>query len=145
MARLAEPGSESALLELEACERLGVSPSQFRGRPQMTSYVYDEAGRVIRVVQSSPWTEDDRALMLALQSYRDSLCPGCGHPKKTAWHHHSEDSFDHEGDFICWACTAAQPEDPDSGQKELVKYPVVVDTRDYTRFPLSGAPEPIGL
>lgn len=80
--------------------------------------------------------------MLAWREYRDSLCPGCGHPKATAWHHHSEDSFDHEGDFVCWGCTAAQPED-DDGKRELKKYPVVVDTRDYDRFPLKGAPEPI--
>ena len=93
-------------------------------------------------MQSSPWTTEDQALLLAWRTYKDSLCPNCGHPKETAWHHHNEDSFDHEGDFICWACTAAQPEDKD-GKKELVKYPVVVDTRDYHRFPLKGSPEPI--
>jgi hypothetical protein len=33
--------------------------------------------------------------MLAWREYKDSLCSGCGHPKATAWHHHSEDSFVH--------------------------------------------------
>jgi hypothetical protein len=125
---------------LETCEALGCSPSQFRGRPTLTTYVYDDAGRVLRVVQSSPWTSEDRALMLAWRTYKESLCPSCGHPKATAWHHHSEDSFDLVGEFICWGCTAAHRPD-ENGKRELVKYPVVEDTRDYAAFPLTGPPE----
>jgi len=114
----------------------------FLGRPRETSYLYDAQGKVVRSVQASPWTEEDRVLMMAWRTYKDSLCPGCGHPKETAWHHQSEDSFDHDGDFVCWACTA-QKEPNEDGVRERVKYPVIVDTRDYTRFPLRGAPQPI--
>lgn len=108
----------------------------------VTTYIRDGAGRVIRSVTSSVWTQEDRDLMLAWREYQLSLCPGCGHPKETAWHHHSEDSFEHQGDFICWACTAQQ-EPNEQGEREWVKFPVVTDTRDYDRFPLRGSPEPI--
>lgn len=79
--------------------------------------------------------------MLAWQMYQASLCSGCGHPKATAWHHHSIDSFDLVGEFVCWACTAAQPLGKD-GSRQPVKFPVVEDTRDYVKFPLAGPPEP---
>jgi hypothetical protein len=92
-------------------------------------------------VTSSPWTSEDRALMLAWREYKDSLCSGCGHPKATAWHHLA-DSFVHTGDFVCRACTAAQPAD-ETGKRHLVKLPVVEDTRDYQQFPLRGPPEPL--
>jgi hypothetical protein len=79
--------------------------------------------------------------MLAWREYKASLCSGCGHPKATAWHHLA-DSFEHTGDFVCRACTAAKAADKD-GQREPVKYPVVEDTRDYEKFPLQGPPEPL--
>jgi hypothetical protein len=96
---------------------------------------------VIRVVTAGVWTAEDRALMLAWATYQAELCPGCGHPKATAWHHHSSDSFDLVGDFVCWACTARQPKKSD-GSREPVKFPVVEDTRDYAAFPLDGPPQP---
>lgn len=110
----------------------------------MITYLYDDRehpDRVTRTVQASAWTEEDQALMEAWSEYQDSLCPGCKHPKATAWHHMNEDAFDHEGDFICWGCTAAGEPEKD-GRRKPVTYPVVVDTRDYTRFPLPGPPEP---
>lgn len=97
---------------------------------------------MVRVVTASPWTEEDRALMLAWRIYQASICSGCGHPKATAWHHLNEDAFDSEGDFVCWACTAAQAPG-EGGKREWVKYPVIVDTRDYDQFPLPGPPEPL--
>lgn len=57
-----------------------------RGRPLVTSYEYDDQGQVARTVQRSPWTPEDRALMLAWSQYLESLCPGCGLPKESAWH-----------------------------------------------------------
>lgn len=125
---------------------MGVSPSQFRGRPTVTTYLYDDqwgGGRLDRVVASSPWSAEDRALMLAWRTYQDGLCPGCGHPKATAWHHHNDQAFAHEGDFVCWACTAAKPAQED-GSPDRVKYPVVVDTTpSYDAFPLDGLPQPL--
>jgi hypothetical protein len=121
---------------------LQISPSTFFGRAAITTYLRDADGQITHSVTSSPWTQEDRDLMIAWRQYRDSLCPGCGHPKKTAWHHHSSDSFELEGYFVCWACTA-QKEPDANGEVELEKYPVVVDTRDYTVFPLAGPPVPI--
>lgn len=80
--------------------------------------------------------------MLAWRQYQDSLCPGCGHPKSTAWHHLNEDAFDHTGDFICWGCTA-QREPDETGKVTPKTYPVVIDTRDYDLYPLPGPPEPV--
>lgn len=80
--------------------------------------------------------------MLAWREYQESLCPGCGHPKATAWHHHNSEAFAHEGDFVCWPCTAAKPLKED-GSPDLAKYPVIVDkTPSYDQFPLDGPPQP---
>lgn len=98
---------------------------------------------MVRVVTSSPWTEEDRALMLAWRTYELSLCSGCGHPKATAWHHQAgESSFTLDGEFICWGCTAAQAPDKDGNHQEPVKYPVVVETHDHESKPLLGPPQP---
>lgn len=95
----------------------------------------------MRTVTASAWGEEDRALMLAWREYEQGLCPGCGHPKATAWHHMNSDAFESEGEFVCWACTARQDPDKD-GARKPVTFPVVVDTRDYLKYPLPGPPEP---
>lgn len=91
---------------------------------------------------ASSWGDEDRALMLAWRQHMGGIHEPCGHPTATAFHHMNDDAFEKQGDFICWACTAAQ--DPDeNGDRKPVRIPVVVDTRDYARFPLPGPPEPI--
>lgn len=91
---------------------------------------------------ASPWTVEDRALLLAWRTYSDSLCTGCGHPKATAWHHLSDPGdFRFDGEFVCLPCTAARKPDED-GKREPVTYPVVLATRDYAADPLPGPPEP---
>jgi hypothetical protein len=119
---------------------LGIPPSQFTGRPTVTTTVIVDG--VTRTTTASPWTPEDQSLMLAWREYQDGLCDGCGHPKETAWHHLSEDTFEMTGEFVCWACTAANPVD-EKGHHELKKFPVVEDTRDYTRFPLPGPAQPL--
>lgn len=117
-----------------------MSPTQFRGRSALTSYVYDAAGRVVRVVTASAWTDEDRALMMAWGKYQAGLCR-CGFPKSLAWHHLNDAAYELDGEFVCYACTAGQDPDED-GVRRPVTYPVVVDVRDYQADPLLGPPEP---
>lgn len=140
MALLGRPEAHRARLTLQTCEGLGIPPSQFTGRPTVTTTVVVDG--VTRTTTASPWTPEDQSLMLAWTEYQASLCPGCGHPKATAWHHMNDDAFELQGDFVCWACTAAQKPDAD-GKRERTKYPIVEDTRDYVKFPLPGPPEPL--
>lgn len=46
----------------------------------MTSYKYDDAGRLVSSVAEAEWDEPEQTWMLALQYYRDGLCPLCGMP-----------------------------------------------------------------
>lgn len=121
---------------------MGISPSQLRGRATVTTYVYDDQGRVLQTVTASAWGEDDRKLMLAYREYQSSLCPGgCGHPRERAHHPDNDGWYVAEG-VECHACTArARAERADS--KEPVK-PIelfgVVDIRDYTTQPLPAMP-----
>jgi len=70
--------------EVEAATDLAIPVSKWRGAEveQATTYEYAEDGRLIRsVTVSSPeWTDDDRALVLALREEQANTCPMCGHP-----------------------------------------------------------------
>lgn len=104
-----------------------------------TFYVYDDSGRVARAVTESPWTEEDRALMLAYRMFLDSICDGCGQPKSLA-HHPDNDGWYEVAPqrVICHACTAIRRVEQE-GSKEPVK-PVelirLVHDRDYSTHPL---------
>jgi hypothetical protein len=78
---------------------------------------------------------EDRALMLAWQAYKGTLCPGCGHPKATAWHEDNDGWFEQHLRVTCHACTAMRPADAD-GKVQPMEYVDVVDTRDYDEHPL---------
>ena len=110
-----------------------MSPSTLRGRPTVTTYEYDDQGRLTRSYQRSPWTDEDRALMIAWRRYQDSLCPGCGQPIDKAWHTNGW----HEVQPVaeCGGCTAQRLHDwqESGGHGEPPKpviYTRVVDTRD---------------
>jgi hypothetical protein len=90
-------------------------------------YEYDDQGRVARTVARSSWTDEDRALMLAYAEYKASLCPGCGHPKETAWHP-LVDSYEVTASYTCCACTARARHGSDPGTVPPVEYTVVTDT-----------------
>jgi hypothetical protein len=82
--RLSDPQLRA---RVEAAERLGVSVKRFDGwePEQVTTYEYDDAGRLIRAVtvREPEWDEHEQGWALALAFYRDSLCPcGCGHPAR---------------------------------------------------------------
>ena len=61
---------------LRAARAWGVSPSRFLGRPAVTSYVYNDIGRVART-ESVEWTTDDAEQAMALEEYEAGLCQGC--------------------------------------------------------------------
>jgi hypothetical protein len=74
--------------------------------------------------------------LLAWRIYNDGLCPGCGHPRATAWHpDNGLGAFEKIEEITCWGCTAQQDPD-DSGVIREVTYPVVEDVRDYDIYPL---------
>lgn len=104
--------------------------------------MYDADGRLVRTVEAPEWTDEDRRLLLAYQRYLDEHCPGCGHPKATAWHPDNDGFFEADHQVICHACTAIKAAStPDAaGEKhkevEPVVYLSVTDTRDYARRPL---------
>lgn len=90
-----------------------------------------------RTVTGSPWTSEDRALMLAYRVYKATLCPGCGHPKETAWHFDNEGEFEVKARYTCHPCTVKNT--PGDGRSvDPVDYVVVLDARDYAESPLTG-------
>lgn len=104
----------------------------------LTTYEYDDAGRLLRSWAQSEWTEEDRALMLARDTYRSSLCPGCGQPKDHAWHPDNDGWYEVTVTFECHACTAlAREANPGA---EPVEFHAVTDTRDYAKNPLPPLP-----
>lgn len=83
-----------------------------------TTFLYDDPDhpdRVTGTVESPDWTDDDRALLLALQMYEASLCPGCHRPIDQAWHTHS-DGWWETTSYVCYACTEAAAAEGDSEQ-----------------------------
>lgn len=87
-----------------------LAPSILRGRLLATTYVYDDPAhpeRPTSSVTSPAWTEDDRSLMLGLEQYEATLCPGCQEPREVAWHADAEGEYEAVR-FVCHACTAKQ-------------------------------------
>ena len=114
-----------------------MSPSVFRGRPQVTTFEYDDSGRLVRTVVRSQWTEEDRALMMARHMHRRSLCSGCGQPREKAWHPDNDGWFEVTDTITCHACTAERRHGSDSpSEVKPVEFPVVTYTRDETKKPL---------
>lgn len=71
----------------------------------------DHPDRATGHVESPEWTDDDRALLLALAAYEATLCPGgCEQPREVAWHSHME-GFYESTKWICHACTARDGQD----------------------------------
>lgn len=109
----------------------------------LTTYEYDNTpggtwGRVLRSFTASPWTEEDRALMMAHAQYVASLCKGCGHPKEKAWHPHNDGWYEVTETFECNACTALARESNPAA--ETVEFHAVTYTRDEANNPLPPMP-----
>lgn len=77
---------------------------------RQVTYLYDDPAHPDRPsghIEAREWTEDDRALLLALAEYESTLCTGCGQPKHLAWHADMEGWFEAHS-WVCHACTAQQ-------------------------------------
>lgn len=111
-----------------------------RGRPTRTTYVYgdpEHPDRVTATYTASPWTDEDRLLMLAYAEYKNTLCPGCGHPKDTAWHPDNDGFFEVVREYVCHACAAIDAHGLDPEHRPPPRpHLVVADTRDYDERPL---------
>jgi CDGSH-type Zn-finger protein len=79
--------------------------------------------RVTGTVESPEWTPEDRALLLALQQYESTLCPGpCGQPRHSAW---QTDGWHKTRTFTCDACTAmARADSEDASKVAPVRYTI---------------------
>lgn len=70
-------------------------------------YHYDDVehpGRRTRAVHSPAYTHEDRALLMALESYEASLCK-CGVPIAVAWHSEMDGYYEVD-EVVCHVCTA---------------------------------------
>jgi hypothetical protein len=75
--------------------------------------------------------------MLAWRRYQRSLCPGCGHPKATAWHPDNAGNFEGDDPITCHACTQLEyAKAKGDVDVDPVTYGGVHDTRDYELDPL---------
>jgi hypothetical protein len=79
--------------------------------------------------------------MLARLEVKASVCPGCGHPKATAWHPDNEGFFEETMRVTCWACTAMKQESAADDSKP-VEFVAFTDTRDYAAKPLPAVVRP---
>ncbi len=88
-------------------ERLQQPRSRLEGREpaQVTEHEYDEQGRLIRSITTSEptWTEEDLAEVMALQEWRDSLCPCCGLPSAKVNGHEKDAPPIRISRVTCWA------------------------------------------
>lgn len=77
--------------------------------------------------------------MLAHKIAKNRLCPGCGHPKATAWHSDNDGWYEVTETYQCNPCTVQKGPDND-GLPQPVEYVVVENHRDYEVDPLHSAP-----
>lgn len=89
---------------------MAVPPTILRGRMRTVTYLYDDPDHPDRPtghVSAPEWTEVDRALLLGLGKYEDTLCPGgCGQPRELAWHDWMAGEEFEATKWVCHACTA---------------------------------------
>lgn len=95
---------------LRAARSWGVPPTRFMGRGarlDLTVTERDQAGRPVRYVDARPeWTDDDRALALAIEAYEREICDGCGFPLQDTTDPLNEGRFVATGAIRCHGCLA---------------------------------------
>ena len=78
--------------------------------------------------------------MAARALHHRTLCPGCGHPKATAWHPDNDGWFE-TSEVTCHGCTAERGVEV-NGVVKPVQYASSRDARDYEKKPLPPFPAP---
>jgi len=78
---------------------------RFHGWEPKTEYEY-RAGRLVASRPEPEWDEGEQTIMLALQLYRNGLCPKCGGPLSVCTDAANEMRFDAGLPIRCHATTA---------------------------------------
>lgn len=116
----------------------GAAPTVFMGsRLITTTYLYDDPdhpGRVTGSIESPAYTHEDRALLVALREWENSLCR-CGEPRAEAWHSGMDGEYE-ATPVVCHACSAIN-HDPDKPDAPKTTYHVVANTRSARKPPLT--------
>lgn len=75
---------------------------------EVTTYEYDDAGRVTRTItrRESEWDESERQWALALLEFEASKCPGCGGVWEETTDPKSEGRWNVPPPVRCHRCTA---------------------------------------
>jgi hypothetical protein len=98
-----DPGLRAAL---EAARSWGVAPLRFFGREPKTHVLRDGDGREL-LAREPEWTDEDRALAIALGLYEADLCPGCRHPLSETTKPENEGLYRPLAPIRCHRCTAS--------------------------------------
>lgn len=85
---------------------------------------------MLHVIQSPPYTREDRGLLEGLAAHEAGLCPGCRQPTAVAWHS-DMDGYYEADKFVCHACLARA-----DGDKGRATYVLTRHTRDMHADPL---------
>jgi hypothetical protein len=110
--------------EVETARAWGISRRRFLGwEPrQVTTYSYDDAGRLVSsVTETEPeWNDDDRAWAYALADVEAEMCPGgCGQPLAESTAVGADDDyFPHR--LQCHACAQKRRVEQESNPGDLV-------------------------
>lgn len=91
-------------------------------RLRETTYRYDDprdSSRVTGTIESPAYSEEDRALVMALRAYEARPKCKCGEPIEVAWHSEM-DGFYEAQRWVCHACTALNNGTPTPGGMRLV-------------------------
>lgn len=104
-----DPGTDPQLrAELLAARAWGVSHKRFCGwEPRtVTTYEYDEGGRLVRsvTVTEREWDDDQRELAYGLARWEASLCPGCGGDLAETTDPSAEYAWRRTGPQRCYRC-----------------------------------------
>lgn len=108
-----DPGADPQLrAELEAARSWGVSWRRFCGwEPQrVTTYEYDDDGRLIRAVTTTEaeWDDEQRDAVYALARFEAGLCPGCRQPIAETTAPEAEFAYKELETLRCFRCQATE-------------------------------------
>lgn len=78
---------------------------RFHGWEPVTSYEYDETGRLVSSRPEPEWGDREQTLVLALAEYRAGLC-SCGDPRDVCSAPESEGRYEVHGPIRCHKETA---------------------------------------
>lgn len=108
--------------------QVGVSPSRLLGAEQRetTSYLYDEAGRLVSstTIRDPDWSDLDRGWVLALIEEQADTCTGCGQPNELCRDPATRGQWG-VAKTTCWSCLVVEADADgraESGRKDRGLY-----------------------